>query len=824
MPSLAWVSQVRQDVSFAARQLRRFPGFTASAVASLAAGVWLAAIVSAVVVPSVWPTVPYPNARDLVQVGEVGLIPESATLAFGAPTVSRSVAGALRAGPWFAALGEYHARMLAELSNDDRTVREASAVSHEMFAVLGVAPLIGRPFLEEEDMGGEGNSVILSYDFWQSRFGGDRAVLGATLGQKAGPALRIVGVMPAGFAFPPGERPDLYVPMGCGLAGCSGSLLSSVIGRPRAGVAVAQVQAAALVIARRYAETDEAEVRREWPSIASGMRGGAQRVSVVASRYAGGPMVSGEAADDTAFGVAGLFVLLIACANLASLMLIRAASRRVELAVRMALGASRRRVLTQLMTETGLLIVPGSLAGVGLAWLHLHAVAALTLDLRTRPALDIRAASIAIAAAALVAVVFAFMAARRAAAANFGHALREQGGAVMGASRMDGVMNRLVTLSLALTVALVVGATLSAGFVLGHIYGSPGYSVDHVAVANLSVSETDHPTTDRVVTAEAAALADAQGMAGAAAAAIGPAPTRRLRSTIRVVHADHTTVALGNGFFSSISPEFFRTLGIPLIAGRTFSAAESQSGAPVAIVGAATAAELWPDQPAVGRHVLFQIDRDTAAGDYEIVGVVGDLAGAATGTFAPEVYVPYGTRPDRRTSLIVRGSGDPSARAMTLTRLIGQRPGVSATGAASLESIVAAANRQDAYLAQLTGVFGLAALILAAVGLYGVVGFAAAQRTHEIGVRLALGATPGNVIRMIILHSAKVSATGMSAGLFLAILLGLVLRSRLWGMERLGPALFVAALALVGSILFLATFIPALRASRLDPLKALRAE
>ena len=685
-------------------------------------------------------------------------------------------------------------------------------VTPNYFRVLGVTVPQGRDFREEEERGGA-RVAVLSEGYWQRAYGGRPDVLGQQL-TLSGVPYTIVGVGARGLALP--EDVDVWAPLQIDTTLGRRNDFLQVIGRLAAGVTPEAAGTELATIARRL-EAEYPNSNAGWGVELIGLQErivGAIRPSLLVF-----------------MGAVGL-VLLIVCANVANLMLARVAAREREVTIRAALGASRRRLIRQLLTESVLLGLAGGVLGLGLA---VWGVSALrTLDPGTLPRLDeVRLAGGALAFALVLSVgtglLFGVVPAFRVLGFDLRGGLAEGGRALSGARSGTRTRTALVLAEVALASVLLVGAALLLRSFVGLQRVDPGFTTHGILTARVTLPRARYDDPVRQVAFADALLERARmlpGVSGAALSTSAPVDDGLTYWAIALPGEQPPPEVVQDAVVYRTSPEFFHTFGLPLIRGRVFDSSDRGESAPVAIVSQSLAQRYWPGRDPVGSRLTFGDPTDSTSTWMTVVGVVGDVRqeGAVSPAY-PQIYVPFAQVSARSIVVALRTGQDPLALVPSLKQaLAGVDPNLALARVTTMEQRVAGTLARPRVNALLLASFAATALILAALGIYGVIAYSVVQRTREMGIRIALGARAEDVLGLVMRQGLTPVLIGLAVGLGLAAVGSRVLRSLLYGVAATDLATYGAVAAFLAAVAAAASYVPARRAARSDPMTALRTE
>jgi predicted permease len=706
-------------------------------------------------------------------------------------------------------------------------------VTGSYFPALGVPAFIGHAFgIETDGPPGAHPVVVMSHGLWERRFGADAGMVGKTIILN-GRQFTVIGIMPEGFrgTFAFGLTPEVWVPVtmqpvllqGADRFNDRGRQWLEVFGRLRPGVTRSQAQAAISVIARRLVEV--------YPDQSRGM----DRTEIYP--LSGIFAFRGLSFAPAIFVFLGLLtvivglVLLIACANIANLLLARAVTRQKEVAIRLALGAGRRRLIRQFLTESVLLALAGGAAGCLLAFWIVNALRSfqppLPVPMELDLTLDARVLGYTLVVSVLSGVLFGLAPAWHSSKYDIVPLLKDEGGTRGGRSARFGLRNLLVAAQVAVSLVLLICAGLFIRSLQQVHTVDPGFETERMLTVSLDLEPVGY---DRVRgnLFYRQLLDQVESLPGVQSASLAESiPLTFSRTTFSVAvegydSADGDYPGIDN---NTIGPRYFETMGIPVVAGREFNRQDNESAARVVIVNETMARRFWPDQSPLGRRLRFPGGGDTFGPYHEIVGVVKDSKYGTLGEGSQSFfYLSSLQNYSRHAVLHIRTSGEP-----TLLRSGVGDSILSLNGALLVEVVTMRENLATAFLparvgAALLGLFGVLGLSLAVVGIYGVISYAVSQRTGEIGLRMALGARPRDILRLVIGRAMKLTMIGIGVGAAVSLMLTRLLRSLLVGVSPTDPLTFITLIVLFGLIALMACYIPARRATKVDPMVALRYE
>ena len=807
------------DLRYALRTLTKNPGFTIVAVLTLALGIGANTAIFSVVNGVLLRPLPYPDWRQLVQVWPTSTAEARSAMA------PADFLEFQRNNHTLLALAGYRDDALTIASTQSGPVRvQGTLVTYDFFDVFTMPAALGRTFNRSADAKTSERLVVLSHTVWDQQFASDPQLVGRPIRIDGAPAT-VVGVMPPAFDYPSGSKAWILSPKPVPLPpiDVSGELLESrdvhyfqAVGRLKPGITPQAAQADLAGIT--------ADQSRRFPE-SNGGRGVA--VAPLYERIVGDV----RQALLILLGAVGV-VLLIACANVSSLLLARASGRRRELAIRAALGAARSRLVRQLITESLLLGATGGVAGLLLgnwAIALLLAVIPEGIPRVEQIGLDARVGAVAIVTSLVCALLFGVIPALQASRADASLALRDADRSATGGRNRARTRAVLVLCEIALTLVLLVSAGLLLNSFIRLQRVDPGFRTDQVSLISLPLPQSRYPDGKRQSAFYRQVLEGMERHAEIQSAAIlfpNPIEGRNANGTFTIEgqpplkRGDRPFTALG-----SVSANYFRTLDIPLIKGRTFTDRDRDPAPPVAIVNATLAQRYFAGQDPIGRRVRFG---ESANGDdwITIVGVVGDSHNVGLNEQpTPLLYLPYDTFPLAFMSIVVKSSAGPAAvAAIARSEVKAVDPDMPIDRIIPLRDLLDESMADARFRTLLLSAFALMAVMLAAVGIYGLMSFSVMQRTREIGIRVALGARPQQVVMPVVREGLLLALAGVGLGVIGSIAVTRVLSAFLFGVPPGDPLTYVAVAVLLLAVALLATYIPSRRAARVDPVTALRME
>lgn len=806
------------NFSYALRQLRKNPGFTLTAILTLAIGIGATTAIFSLVYAVLLHPLPFPQADRLLWLNQQ----DHSLSGVAAESLSYPDYFDWRAqNHTFSGLASYSDGGVTFQHNGESQRLAAQTVSSNFFQVLGFAPMLGRDLRWEDEKPGN-RTVMLSYSLWQSEFGGSKDIIGRSI-TLSDESYTVAGVMPKSFRFPvSGKGAALWLSLAQDSTGNNtatsqrGNDQLDVIGRLKPGVTLQQAKAdldvIAASIARQYPDTNK------WYTSAL--------TTTLLDHLVGDT----RPALRVLFG-AVVLVLFLACANVAGLLLARGSQRSAEFALRSAIGASRAEIIRQLLTESVTLSFCGGVAGTMLASLLLKGIVRLVpLDIPRIDQVDVNwiVLGFAVAISLLTGLIFGILPAWQTSRVAPSQALREGSRSVSAGRWQHRLHSSLVIAQTAIGLVLLVGSGLLIHSFVRVLQVDPGFDANHVFTARVRVS-FDRYNHDQHFQFYERLLPQLAALPGVQAASAGwPLPLSSSHATISfsiegkpVAPGDRPSETIG-----VVMPGYFETLRIPLLSGRTFTSQDGLQGSPVVVINQAFAKKYFPGENPIGKRIQPGLGDDSKFDHTirEVVGVVGNIKREGlTADVDPEYYLPLAQALISDPYLTIRTNRDPASIEKAVRAAVrGIDKGAPVYQVQTLEDYVSQSEAQPRFQTFLLTCFAGIALLLSAIGLYGVLSYIVAQRTFEIGLRMALGAQRSGVLKMILNRGLTLAGIGFVIGLSASTLLTGFLAHLLYGVKPLDPITFTAVGLILLAVSALASFAPAWRASRLDPMKTLR--
>jgi putative ABC transport system permease protein len=794
-----------RDIRYGVRSLLKRPGFTVIALVALALGIGANTAIFSLVNAVLLRPLPFAEPDRLVWVW--------GNIKGGGNRASVSPLDFLDYRQQNNTFEEFAASMQLRLNytgGGEPERLEASGVTGNYFQALGAKPAFGRTFLLENEKPGNDQVAILSYSLWQKRFAGDPAIINKAI-TLDGKSFAVLGVMPPDFSMP--RAADVWVPMNfdieAGMKQRKAHFLRP-IGRLKAGVTMAQAQADTDAIARRLEE--------QYPESNSGWN---LRLVSLREQLVGNTRPT----LFILFGAVG-FVLLIACANVANLLLVRAAGRQKEIAVRTALGAGRWRIVRQMITESVLLALAGGALGTLLALWGVKALVALSdgsLPATAQVGIDATVLGFTLLVSVLTGVLFGLAPAVRTMKLNLSESLKEGGRSGSEGARRNRTRSVLVVFESAIAVVLLIGAGLLVRSLLRLQDTSPGFDARNVLTMGVNLPRDKYDKPEKSASFFAELESRVAGLPGVEAVGlVSELPLSGQPNDMPYTVEGRPPVSIDQAFdddFRRVNTNYFKALGIPFLRGRNFTEQEVRDGAQVVIITELLVRRVFPNEEPLGKRLIMAFGNRP----FEIIGIVGDIRHRALESNpAAAMYMP--AYPGS-TNVVIRSKGDPASLAAAVRKEVLQiDPNQPIANVRTMDQWLERAVAGPRYRTTLLGLFALVALALASTGIYGVMSYSVSQRTHEIGVRMALGARQLDVMRLVVRQGMTLVIVGVAMGLVGAFALTRLMDSLLFGVTAKDPFTFAAVAALLTLVAFVACYLPARRATKVDPLVALRYE
>jgi predicted permease len=811
----SWLEILAIDLRQSLRSLGRARGFTVVAILVLALGIGANVALFSVVHSVLLQALPFADADRLVRVYEADArgrfqdnIVAGGTFATWKAESKSFTDLAIKRSAGYNLSGTSASAELPEFVS-------AEIASWNIFPLLGVQPALGRLFTAEDDRPGANGTVVLTWGLWKRRYGGDKSVLGKTISLDARP-YTVIGVLPAWFDYPDAKI-QLWAPLYHEKSAEMMQMFEAhnfdVVGRLEPGITIEQASAEMNTIQR--------QIRLQHPD--GPIRDAANlRPILDAETYQVKPALY-------ALLAATGCLLLIACLNIANLLIARGATRRRETAIRTALGGSRLRLMRSQILESTVLSAAGGLVGVALAYAGLHWLVSVRGDMPRAQAIHIDGKALLFAFGAVVVsgLLAGLIPALSAADRNILQALQESSRSQTGGAGRVGLRRALLTVEVGLTVILLIGAGLLLKTYQHLRSVNLGCATQNILTMELTLPKGSYNNAIKRVSFAERLTQQVSAIPGVKAVGI----TTNLPGhgygddgiyTIR----EHPPLPRGQVLASAttfVDPGYFATMQIPLVSGREFLPTERLDQAQSVIVNQALARQEFPGEDPVGKHILSDALRDGKA--YEIVGVIGDTRSKLADPARPAIFFPFYLGDTRNLTLTVRTAVDPTALALPIQKAIaGIDRDLPVASVLTMNQVIGQATLEASFDAAMLMAFAVLSLILAAVGLFGVLSFLVSQRTAEIGIRLALGAQRNQVARLMLTDGMKPALLGLLLGLAVSAALSRLIQSMLYGTQPLDPAIFLLVTATLLMVCAAACLLPAWRASRLDPVQALRSE
>ncbi|HYP29575.1 MAG TPA: ABC transporter permease [Blastocatellia bacterium] len=807
------MEKLLQDLRYSARMLAKKPAFTTVALLTLALGIGANSAIFSVVNAVLLRPLPYKDPERLVMLfhSYPNINLPRASVSPGGFMDYREQASSFEQLTAFQGQG-------VNLTDEGEPERvQGLNVSANFFDTLGVAPAKGRGFSEGEDQVGNSSVVVLSHGLWQRRFGSDPSILDRTIMLNGSP-YSVIGVLPPTFKLP--QEAELFTPLTFTPEQLSpaqrGWEFLNVIGRLKPGVTQAEAQAEMDTISARLREQFYASNSNWGVKVFS-----LQEVLVENLRFAliFLLMVVGS-------------VMLIACANVANLLLARSAVRQKEIAIRSALGASRLRMIRQLLTESLLLSLLGGALGLALAYVSVRFISA-SLPARIprliEVTIDSQVMGFTLLASVLTALIFGLAPALKISKPQLGETLKEGGRTGASASGHHLLRSLLVVSEVAVALLVLISAGLTSRSFAKLLEVDPGFNPENVLTLQMALPTSKYKEASQISAFQDELLQKLKNIPGVQAASVItnlPMSGNNWSSSFNV---EGLTVAPGDmsphGDPRGIGPEYFEVMKIPLKKGRTFDERDNAKSTPVVIIDELLAKTYFPDQDPIGKRLTFE-GRDDKVIWREIVGVVGFLKHYGfEGKNQVHYYFPNSQRPQRTTNFVLRTDSDPmSVVPAVKASVLGIDKDLPVARVMAMDRIVYNSTAEKRFSMLLLNIFAGIAMIMAAVGLYGVMSYSVTQRTHEIGIRMALGARQSDIVRLIVGQGMLLVSIGVAIGIVMALVVTRFMQSMLFGLSATDPMTFVVVPLALSAIALAATYVPARKATRVDPMIALRYE
>ena len=814
---LPMIETFLQDTRYAFRMLRKNPGFTAVAVLTLALGIGANTAIFSVVYAVLLKPLPYTNPDQLFTAFQANTQQGIAETGCSYPNFEEWRAQ----NHVFSELAGIVAHQLTLTGRGEPSVVNTSVVTPELFALLDVKPLAGRIFFPQDGKQGAAPVALMSEELWRGKFGADPKIVGTSINLDKRP-FTVIGIIPAAFRTPFfNTKQEVWIPLVQDpvfsiFMPKRGVHLLPALGRLKPGVSVAQAQAEMNAISARLA--------REFPAENNGWT-----IRLVPLQKE----IVGDVRTEllVLLGAVGL-VLLIACANIANLLLTRATARSKEIAVRTALGAGRARIIRQLLSETAVLGLLGGAVGIALAYWGVKALSSLLpsdLPQMNPVRVDYFVLGFALLLSAIAGVAFGLVPAMFAANADIQNTLRETARSGESRSRRRARSFLAVAeISLAMVLLVTAGLLLRSFARLTSV--SPGFDAQHVIKVDISLPQFQYSTPQQWAAFSEELLARIQSDPGLQdSAVVVPRPIADQNVTLPfdiVGNPPSSAGASRTASYVSVSPDYFRVMGIPLLAGRVFNQHDISSAPRVSIISEAMARLYFPNQDPLGKQITFGYPRGSGESMREIVGIAGNVRDVGLSKSPGAImYVPFAQAPFWGANLVVKSTLSTSSVAAAIRQEV-QRidKDLPVTDVAKMPDLIDASVAQPRFRMFLLGLFAIMALVLAATGIFGVISYSVSRRTNEIGIRVALGASRHTILSMILRETLILTLAGLAVGLPCTLAASHLVGHMLFNVSASDPATLAVVTVGLAAVAALAGYIPARRAMRVDPMVALRYE
>ncbi len=810
-----------KELRYAARALLKRPGFSVVAVLTLALGIGANTAIFSVVNATLLRPLPFKDPERVVMIW--GFLPKMADTTDKLPNSAPNFLGLKSQSQSFERLAAFRSWSWQMTGGSEAELLRGARVSADFFEAVGAGPILGRAFTAEEDLPNRAPVAIISHGLWQRHFGGDPNVLGKTI-MLTGQNAAVVGVMPEGFQFPGGAnmlpglqfalQNDVWMPLAITDEERErhGNLNLATIGRLKPGVSATQ---------------GEAELRAIQQGLPLGTIGFTLNVLPLHQQ-----MVGTIRKPLLVLLATVALVLLIACANIANLLLARATSRQKEIAIRAALGAGRRRIVGQLLTESLLLSLTGGAIGLLLAvWGNSLLVSVIPREVPriNDVGVDARILLFTLAISIVTGLIFGLLPALQASRFDLNRSLKEGVRGMTSGAGQNRLRSLLVVSEVAMALVLLIGAALLMKSFIRLLDVNPGFNPENVLTFEIQLPNLppsryerseEQTTFFQQLMTRLQALPGVENAGGVLSLPLSGAH----ESTDVFLEGQETTLAAQRptADYTMVTPDYFATLQIPLLQGRYFTAQDKRDGSLVIIINDTFAERLWPGQNPIGKRMRIGFEEKQR----EVIGVVGSVKQMSLDAEPrPAMYMPHLQAPTPGLTLLVRTRGEPLSMAAAVRQEVRAiDKDVPVTQVQTMEKVLGASVAQPRFSMLVVGLFAALALVLSAVGIYGVMAYAVSRRAHEIGVRMALGAGANQVLKLVLKDGMTLALAGIAIGLLGAFALTRLMASLLFGIGAKDPATFVSVAVFLALVAFIACYIPARRATKVDPLVALRNE